>query len=472
MAIQALGGKATVTNPKAVTSLQSPIAWRDVFLRDWGLDLPILSGEGRKDAPYRLAVATREEASRVELQVLWCVGCGLNRFWRVLGRRPRGPEFPGVEVLEVETIQLTETEIITENHSFHFEIGALVDEQDSPLAPPAFVDCSGVTCPMQLGFLHFEKLTDNELTVPGLGTSLTYRAPGVTVTLFVYGKKLRVPEGVANDAAFAEFRAATRDVETMVKGCTPFADTPFDGRALQKVWSVEEGRGATLLWLTATSGKFVKARVTWQREPLVDRVVREFVGALYEFAPARIEAPVDAPVLKNARRVNGRLEILNFVSIALPGPWTWYTEDNDQPGAKGVVCRACEPLGDREQGYVGVWDVSGDPTEPNIDEFDQAKARAFDAELERLVEEDCEQKGMRLVRWMSSSLNEDTSTKAFVTIYTAVDQGRERQFYFARMTVAGRKVVLHCCVDVERMDELNVAVLNVLRGAAFLRATH
>jgi hypothetical protein len=66
------------------------------------------------------------------------------------------------------------------------------------------------------------------------------------------------------------------------------------------------------------------------------------------------------------RTDKSRFEVLGLVSIALPGPWWWHTEDMNDPGAVGAIFRCYEQGNEQEIGYLLVADVSQDPTESDI----------------------------------------------------------------------------------------------------------
>ena len=52
-----------------------------------------------------------------------------------------------------------------------------------------------------------------------------------------------------------------------------------------------------------------------------------------------------------------RFEVLGLVSIALPGPWWWHTEDMNDLGAVGAIFRCYEKGNENELGYLLVADL-------------------------------------------------------------------------------------------------------------------
>ena len=152
-----------------------------------------------------------------------------------------------------------------------------------------------------------------------------------------------------------------------------------------------------------------------------------------------------------------RFEVLGLVSIALPGPWWWQTEDTNDPGAVGTIFRCYEQSNEMDLGYLLVADVSQDLTEPDIPDLD----RFLESEIRSLMAMD----GREMIRWMSSQLNRRSYGKALITAYIARDQGRDRQYIDARVRVRQRNVVIASCFDVNRADQLAKPIFYALNDA-------
>jgi hypothetical protein len=160
--------------------------------------------------------------------------------------------------------------------------------------------------------------------------------------------------------------------------------------------------------------------------------------------------------------MKNRFEILGLVSLRLPGlgGW-WHTEDVSQPTAKGAMFRYYGNDPDQEWAYLLVADVSNDPSEPDVTAFAASDAAAFDDFLRQAIPELFARDGRRLVKWMSSQLNEKLArfdAKGLVTAYIAWDHGRERQYIDCRTSVRDRKVIVAGCFDVGRKDDLAQAI--------------
>jgi hypothetical protein len=162
------------------------------------------------------------------------------------------------------------------------------------------------------------------------------------------------------------------------------------------------------------------------------------------------------------------VNVLGLVRIGLPAPWLWYAEDLDEPSIKGSIFRCHEQEGGQELGYLLVGDASGDLDEPDVGNLTQEQIGDVDGFLEREIRQMMAQDGRRMIRWMSSKLNETKNLKGLVTAYIADDQGRERQYIDLRIPVRGRKMVVAGCFDVLRAKELAVPIFSALRNAAIV----
>jgi len=92
---------------------------------------------------------------------------------------------------------------------FNFQVNAAEKYKD-----PA----TGISFPDKVGDLFFEKVHDFEKQHPGLGVSLSYNAPGTTVTLYIYNLKIKsIPSSVSAPELKAHFKAVQGDIYRMEK---------------------------------------------------------------------------------------------------------------------------------------------------------------------------------------------------------------------------------------------------------------
>jgi len=160
-----------------------------------------------------------------------------------------------------------------------------------------------------------------------------------------------------------------------------------------------------------------------------------------------------------------RFEVLGLVSIALPEPWWWQTEDMNEPAAIGAIFRCYEKGNEAELGYLLVADVSRDPSEPDISMHEDNGIPELDHFLESEVRSLMAHDGREMIRWMSSHLNRQPNGKALVTAYVARDQGRDRQYIDVRIRARQRNIVIAGCFDVNRSDQLAKPIFDALNEA-------
>jgi hypothetical protein len=122
----------------------------------------------------------------------------------------------------------------------------------------------------------------------------------------------------------------------------------------------------------------------------------------------------------------------------------------------------------QELAYLLVADVSDDPDEPDITHLKQEAVGELDRFLESEVRKVMANDGRRLIRWMSSKLNETPIRKGLVTAYIAQDQARDRQYVDLRIAIRGRKVIVAGCFDVKRADQLAGPILSAIQNAVAL----
>lgn len=162
---------------------------------------------------------------------------------------------------------------------------------------------------------------------------------------------------------------------------------------------------------------------------------------------------------------DGSLQFIDLVTLRPFGPWPWQTEDINEPTITGGIARCFDPSEPFELAYLLVGDLSADPDERDISTLRAGGVIALDEFLETEVRKLMETDGRKLIRWMSSQLNETSKAKALITAYIAEDNGFRRQYIDVRTPVMGRKIVIAGCFNVARSDQLAAPVFNALRSA-------
>jgi hypothetical protein len=163
-----------------------------------------------------------------------------------------------------------------------------------------------------------------------------------------------------------------------------------------------------------------------------------------------------------------RFEVLGLVSIALPSPWWWHTEDLNETGVVGAIFRCFEEGNESELAYLLIADLSSDQSEPDVSTWLEMQASNFDRLLERQILDQMMSDGREFIRWMSSHLSRGPLGKCLTTAYVGKDQGRERQYIDVRTRVRDRNICMGACFDVARAKELSAPIMSALFDARSL----
>lgn len=260
---------------------------RKLLKVDLGVDLPISGGTGQsREDPIVVVVSDPIDIVRTQMLLLRGLGRGRQIFWRKLQRALLGSEWPGIEQLKIETVQLTRDQQITatENYYFETQMAKARQWQDCPLI--AYADANGVLIPYELGWLHFENKTQNK---PELGVSLAFGAPGIKATVYVYDSGLSdLAPGTADNRLHAEFDKAAQGILMTSPDTEAWADPEPSPRCRVRYYrSGQDAIDATVLWMTVEQGKFVKARLTWTRDKFIDQVGNGFLRSLADAVAQR-----------------------------------------------------------------------------------------------------------------------------------------------------------------------------------------
>lgn len=261
------------------------IPLHDLLLRDWGTELPISGGYGQsREDPIVVTTPDAEKTALTQVLVLRGLGRGRGVFWRTITRALLGEQWPGIEQFKIETIELTDKQIVTQTEYYYFDVSSMIAAHRRWQALPFIVhdDISGLTFPYEIGWLHFDNSDNNEAHSPGMGHGLHYKAPGIICSLYVYDRgRTGIPDDVTDDVVRKEFESAVSDIATSRPNFSGWPDQAERQDYLARFYRVgDDGREVSLLLLTTSRGRFVKARMTWVREPFIDSAAKNFVDTL------------------------------------------------------------------------------------------------------------------------------------------------------------------------------------------------
>jgi hypothetical protein len=257
---------------------------KQLLLRDWGTDLPICGGFGQnRDDPIIVTATDPLNVAQTEMLVLRGLGRGREVFWRMLGRSLLGSTSLGLEQLKIEVVQLTADQIITTREKYYFDTRACISANGAVTETVlvSYSDASGLVFPYEIGWLHFNSLTEYEAATPGLGVGLGYGAPGIKGTIYVYDQERRdIPDAMGAPWLHTEFESSS-DALTSTQNVEPCPDLPVTDGVRMRLYSMgEEAHDATVLWMTTARGKIIKARATWNRDRFIDDVARNFLKSI------------------------------------------------------------------------------------------------------------------------------------------------------------------------------------------------
>ena len=280
---------------------------RAKLLRDFGVDLPLEGGFGKKDAPIVVTAPDLQQAVDVQTRVLACFGKRRRATWRVLNQQVVSPTRRMVRT-SLETVRVTETEVVTQEESLYFSLAAL-PMGSSALAlplPRGFEDVrSGLVLPHQIGWLHYQGMDDNESQAPGLGCSAHYSVPGIDATVYVYDKgRSDIQDDVTSDVVLEEYRATVSDVLTVRrdKGAM-LVNQGFAGggtgpaRFALAILTLHEPMMSAVM-LTSWNGYFVKGRVSWnasekRRHEMAYESIQAVMDAVHPATPVEARSCVN-----------------------------------------------------------------------------------------------------------------------------------------------------------------------------------
>jgi hypothetical protein len=209
---------------------------REMLQKDFGVDLPITGGLGQSaDDAIKLNTQDPDEAAQFQLEIARCIYGLQGWYWRQVERVSAAVAGRVIEKFSSEVKYTEDDKIVTEKRNLYFDL-SLVDTNYGPHLenPPISVGpLTSVNLPRQLGWFHFDSLTNNETYYPGLGVSVGYSAPSAKMTIYAYDKGLRDEIQVRPyESAYLEYIQAIADFRSMNPEARPVQEQEQDGARL------------------------------------------------------------------------------------------------------------------------------------------------------------------------------------------------------------------------------------------------
>lgn len=246
--------------------------------RDFNLEPNISGGFGQtRDDPVVLLDSDPIDASMTQMQVLKGLGMGKGILWRILERNPIVVGSANIEQIVIETKELKESEIITQQENYYFDV-SLANALGKPLPDViVFYDKNiNLNFPYELGWLHFSGFRDYESEVAGLGQSISYNALGIKATIYIYDNLRKdIPDNFDSFVLRHEFESAVSDLMT----AHPSADTmgQFSKGKNFILQAFKVDGSFSLIGLGAVGGMFVKLRITHDQDPVMIEISNQFI---------------------------------------------------------------------------------------------------------------------------------------------------------------------------------------------------
>jgi hypothetical protein len=292
-------------SPEAVA--ESNMSIKDLLFRDFGFDLPI-SGTfpelGMRTNP--IVIHSSDAAKIVETMYLTVHGMNLG-FGAALAAASRSsapigvlwqphPEqwieyHPKEKLYSVrfERKELREDEIDTQIVRFYFRLsdyhGSFAPNLDVIDFPS--VSFGGIRLPVAIGSLHHvpAKTVDyaKEKGRPDLGVGFAFEAVGIKGTIYIYP----VPAGMAADTEILRraFEQSASEVEAVTQDISAWPDANDTSGFNERAWMMgKDAEKATVLGIGIVQGHFVKYRLTWVRDRVLDQAAAQFMGSLKRIA--------------------------------------------------------------------------------------------------------------------------------------------------------------------------------------------
>lgn len=263
---------------------------RDMLKRDFGLELNISGGYGQSlDDPIIVLNSNPIDASMTEMHILRSIGKGRGILWRILARTPVENGQISIEQIKIETKEATESKIITQIENYYFDVSmAVVHGKRLPMVTAFSDEITKLGLPYELGWLHYNGVTDNEPTAAGFGQTIEYSAPGIKATVYIYDRKRSdIPSNIGASVVRDEFEAAVSDLMTLHPTASQLDELSTSKALLIQTFRIDSD--VSVVALGVFRGKFIKLRITYIYDPILIEVVNQSIVAFQDVIAANLQ---------------------------------------------------------------------------------------------------------------------------------------------------------------------------------------
>jgi hypothetical protein len=270
-------------NEACAASPEEKMNLKDMLQRDFGLELKIAGGYGqsRRD-PIVVLDSNPIDASMTEMQVLRGLGMGRRIYWRALARTPLDNGQLSLEQIKIEAKKVTASELITTRENYYFDVSkAAVHGKCLPEVIAFSDNRTKLGLPYELGWLHYDGVTDNEPTTPGMGQSIAYGAQGIKATVYLYDKKRRdIPADIDASVVRDELEIAVSNIIELTPTASQAGELAKDRNLLIQTFNIDGE--LSLIGIGVFQGKFIKLRMTFIHDPFLVEVVSQSIVAFQD----------------------------------------------------------------------------------------------------------------------------------------------------------------------------------------------
>jgi len=245
------------------------------------IDVDIGTGNGTRDDPIIVLPTSASEAARTELLVLRGIGKLRGMMWRTISVSNAMLDDQSSVRRKIETISIEDDQFITQTESFYFLRKAAVDNevlQSTEVIAHQDKD-SGLLFPYEIGWLHFDEIVN--YPSESLGYSLSYNAPGIKATIYVYPRDPDTPKPTAVVDELNRFRDEILEVHGPDK-IKSIGEIGYSDNVANYLFADEgDSQSYFALMVCATPSHFIKLRVTFRTYSFTSDAFIDFRQRIY-----------------------------------------------------------------------------------------------------------------------------------------------------------------------------------------------
>ena len=157
------------------------------LFKDFNIDFPISGGSGCSISdPIIIHSSNPQEVLYIEFLYISCIYKAIGQCWRNTDIIREYNADHLIDKFKLDVKFLEGESVVEEKRNIYFSVDPTLGNLSTKMCYVSIPNSFSLTVPFEIGWAHFDKITNEEESCPGTGFSLAYSFPQTEMTIYAY----------------------------------------------------------------------------------------------------------------------------------------------------------------------------------------------------------------------------------------------------------------------------------------------